>query len=323
MKKLLLLFLLISYTYCSLLNCQSESTQANCGNHDIEFNDFSCYKLTNEIGNEGCTIFPDKSENQQLALNFHNGMQKEIFSITAQSESDFTSGEYDMHLIQSEKETYSKGEVIKFNRKELTPKDKSAILSQNTCNYLYIGRYLKITQEMEAKNDFSNFKEKINIPDKDLCFNSEQMPELQNLVDCGYADVNIITEDNKRYNYKTCFYLPNEKMPEEFKPYFRTVYLQNIFTGSISGIVSAMEAYDIYEENKKLISEEEEEDDGSRRRLTNPSFEVIVEDKNGKKIKYSSSSMTIENYSEGSGNGSAIRYNAILLFVLSLFLLIG
>jgi len=111
-------------------------------------------------------------------------------------------------------------------------------------------------------------------------------------------------------------------MPEEFKPYFRTVYLQNIFSGSISGIVSAMEAYDEYEEYKKLISEEEE-DDGSRRRLTNPSFEVIVEDKTGKKIKYSSSSMTIENYSEGSGNGSAIRYNAILLFVLSLFLLIG
>ena len=102
--------------------------------------------MTNEIGNEGCTIFPDKS---QLALNFHNGMQKEIFSINAQSKIDFTSGEYDMHLIQSEKETYSKGEVIKFNRKELkklTDEDKSAILSQNTCNYLYIGRYLQITQ---------------------------------------------------------------------------------------------------------------------------------------------------------------------------------
>ena len=278
--------------------------------------------MTNEIGNEGCTIFPDKS---QLALNFHNGMQKEIFSINAQSKIDFTSGEYDMHLIQSEKETYSKGEVIKFNRKELkklTAEDKSAILSHNTCNYLYIGRYLKITQEIEAKNDFSNFKERINIPNKNLCFDSEQMPELQNLVDCGYADVNVITENNKRYNYKTCFYVPNDKMPEELKPYFRTVYLQNIFAGSISGIVSAMEAYDEYEEYKKLISEEEE-DDGSRRRLTNPSFEVIVEDKNGKKIKYSSSSMTIENYSEGSGNGSAIRYNAILLFVLSLFLLIG
>ena len=104
--------------------------------------------MTNEIGNEGCTIFRDKS---QLALNFHNGMQKEIFSINAQSKIDFTSGEYDMHLIQSEKETYSKGEVIKFNRKELNAEDKRAILSQKTCNYLYIGRYFQITQEMEAK----------------------------------------------------------------------------------------------------------------------------------------------------------------------------
>ncbi len=66
-----------------------------------------------------------------------------------------------------------------------------------------------------------------------------------------------------------------------------------------------------------------EEDDGSRRRLANPSFEVIVEDKTGKKVKYSSSSMTIEDYSESNGNGDAIRYNAILLFVLSLFLIIG
>ena len=50
MKKLLLLFLLISYTYCSLESCEEESIQANCGNHDIEFNGFSCYKLTDERG---------------------------------------------------------------------------------------------------------------------------------------------------------------------------------------------------------------------------------------------------------------------------------
>ena len=65
----------------------------------------------------------------------------------------------------------------------------------------------------------------------------------------------------------------------------------------------------------------EEEDDGSRRRLANPFFELIVEDKNGKKIKYSSTSMTIENYP--ADNGGAIKYNAILLFGLSLFLIIG
>ena len=67
---------------------------------------------------------------------------------------------------------------------------------------------------MEAKNDFSNFKEKINIPDKDLCFNSEQMPELQNLVDCGYANVNIITENNKRTIIKHVFIYLMKKCPK-------------------------------------------------------------------------------------------------------------
>ena len=324
MRKILLLFLLISYTYSSLIDCSTEKTQNNCGNHPIEFTGFSCYKLTNEIGGQGCTIFPDNTENQKLALNFHNGMQKEIFSMTAKSESDFTSGEYDMHLLKFDKETYSKNDLITAQRVELTDDDKKDILSKKTCNYYYIGRYLDLTEEMEAKEDFSNFKEKINIPDKNLCFNSVQFSELNNLVDCGYADVNIITEENKRYNYKTCFYFPNEKMPEEFKPYFRTAYLHNIFTSSINGIVSAMEAFEVYENYKNMIKDDEDEDDDSRRRrLQSLSYEVIVEDKNGKKIKYSSNSMTIEDYSEGSGSGETTRYNGALLIMLSLLLIIG
>ena len=247
--------------------------------------------------------------------------EKNLLSMSAQLDSDSTSEDNDMYLIESEKENYLKDEIIKFNKKELTDEDKRVILSKNTCSYLYLGRFLDKFKDMDENNDFSNFKEKINIPNKNLCFNIEQIPELNNLVDCGYADVNIITEDNKNYNYKTCFFVPNDNMPEEFKSYFRALFLEGILEQSINGIVSTMALLDEYEKYQKMINEEE--DGGSRRRLTNPSFEVIVEDKTGKKIKYSSTSMTIENYPEDNGNGGTIRYNAILLFGLSLFLIIG
>ena len=60
------------------MSCEEESTQANCGDHNIEFNGFFCYKLTDEEGEEGCIVFPDESENQKIALNFYNGMGKEF-----------------------------------------------------------------------------------------------------------------------------------------------------------------------------------------------------------------------------------------------------
>ena len=178
-------------------------------------------------------------------------MQKEIFTLTYQIYSGYTSG--DINLFESEKETYSKDEVIKMKNKELTDEDKEDMLSKNTCGYLYFRRNLKIIEEMEDNYDFSNFKKKIDISNKNLCFDYYQFPELKDLVDCGYANINIITEDNKYYNFKTCFYIPNDKMPEEFKSYFRAVFLQPILEESIPEIVSGMEASDWYKNYGKLV----------------------------------------------------------------------
>ena len=107
----------------------------------------------------------------------------------------------------------------------------------------------------------------------------------------GYAKIKYVSE-GKVYNIKTCFYIPNNKMPEEFGAYFKKEYVDTLFEDEESLFPQIF--YSI-ENHNEMIPEE-----GDYRRLSSIGFEVEVENKNGKKVKYTDSSNDIEVIEKGS-----------------------
>lgn len=77
MKKILLLFLLLSFTYCSYSDCTGEDDPNMCTSHDVGINGFSCYETTEKI-ERACIAFPDDPEKQKFASNFYEGLRKEL-----------------------------------------------------------------------------------------------------------------------------------------------------------------------------------------------------------------------------------------------------
>ena len=119
---------------------------------------------------------------------------------------------------------------------------------------------------MSNSGDFSNFNQKINIRNKNIYFNTEEFSDFKDLLDCGYAEVNYIDEDGKFYTYTTCFYIPNNKMDEEFIPFLRIFSLDDLIFVHSGVIVGHMAVYG-----------ETSKSNQNSRILTTPYYEVIVQ----------------------------------------------
>jgi len=176
------------------------------------------------------------------------------------------------------------------------------IESKKSCSYNSFGRIID-----NRKNNIYDFS---NINDKNICFNCVNFPELENLVDCGYAEIKMKINDRihykiKEYNIKTCFFIPNDNLPKEIWSFLKKEYIDFYFLGNyISYMLTNAES-------NKIVSTSG--DSGSRKRKLDDwpymyeSYELVVEDKNGKKIKYASSSDNFELISESwstNNNGS-------------------
>lgn len=300
MKRLFILLILISYIYCSTDSCENESDQSKCESHAVEFNGFSCYKFKDDY-EKGCTVYPDKAESQKAAFKFVNGMQKEISSGYIKEDLDFDK----MELYSANKETYSKGEEIVLNEVKLTSEDKRILTSKKTCSYQYYGRFVDYVYNLV---DYRNYNGYPNIEDKNVCFNVEQFPDLTDLIDCGYAEIKFRVTNDKQYIIKTCFYIPDNNMPEDFGAYLKKNFIDDIiFNGIMPSLFYSIESLD-----SQL--------DSQIRRLDASKYEVIVEDKNGKKVKYTSGSSEIEILEKGNNYFHCLKLNIILL--LSLLFLI-
>ena len=126
------------------------------------------------------------------------------------------------------------------------------------------------------------------------------MSELKDLIDCGYADITY-TSNGKEYNIKTCFYIPNEKMPEKLGEYFKTNFIDYSFQEIIYNLIIDNEEY-----YRNMTSSFEDS-----RRLSTNNYKVIVEDKYGRKVKYSKDQKKDEKVE----NSSKINNLNIILFL--------
>lgn len=110
---------------------------------------------------------------------------------------------------------------------------------------------------------------------------------------------------------KTCFYIPNNNIPEKVLTLFKRDFVDEIFDDLIKDILDTING-----------GNEEEEEDGERRRLSSLSYdEIVVENKNGKKVKYTSDSNTIEIVEKGKDDNSlGLELNILILLICFLFL---
>ena len=185
------------------------------------------------------------------------------------------------------KETYKKTETIEMKVSNFTEDDLKIFKRHNTCGYLYYGRY------SDNKDKYPSGYP--NITNKKTCFNADQFKELKNLVDCGYAEMTF-TVKNVKKTIKTCFYIPNNKMPNEVGLLLNNFFLERQLKNNICFLL-----YEYF---------------GISTPIT---YEVIVEDKNKKKVKYTSDSYEIVVLEKGN-NSSRIKLNIFL--ILSLLLMV-
>ena len=306
MKRIILGLALISLVFCSEKSCLEEDDKTKCSTHSVEYNGFSCYPFSYEDDeNEyGCSSFPDNGNTQKAYFKLANGMFKEIYSCYPGLMED--DDILDIPQFSSKKETYNKGEEIILKFSKISKSDMEIINSNKTCSYYYYGRIFDYLEDIAY--DYSKYKGYPNIENKNICFNAKQFPDLKDLIDCGFATIKY-NNGRKDYEIKTCFYIPNNKMPEELGKYLKSAFIDLVFTdGTFSEVLEAGTQYDDetnYDGNTRLLS-------------TANSYEVVVEDKNGKKIKWTDSSTDIEVIEEGN-NSNMFVLNIILL--LSLILL--
>ena len=266
MKRFILLLLVFYAINCTLSECVNEENTSQCYSHEIEIDNFTCHKVhyntssikkkdgedeSNYSINDICSAYPDSAKDFKTFWDLTHGNGKEEMSILPSSSEEL----YYYYLYDPEKESYSKDEDVILKAKEYSSTDMKTIQSKNTCMYKFIGKSIEANKL-------------VNTEESKECFNVYQFPDHENLINCGQATINFST-NGKNYEYKTCFFIPDNHLDKRFDKYFKGVavdYFVQILINSVNNGLTR------------------------RRRLqsnNNLNYELIVEDKYGKKYKYS------------------------------------
>lgn len=288
MKKMIILNFFIYYIYCSAESCYNEKDRNKCQNHIIEYENYACYKykdesVSGEYEIEYCRAYPNNPVLQKDYRNIDVGVTKELISFTK----DF----YKKNYYQSyNKENYEKDETIYLIYKNFTDAEMKIYNSNNTCSYQLVGRYY------ENKQNYPDGYPDIN--DKNICFNTEQFNELKDLINCGYAEFKI-NHNNKSKIINSCFLLEDDNFPKQFK---------NILKDKLDTMLLAYSFF--LQDNLNNLTEKLNFE------------EIIIEDKNGKKMKYTYDSEELELIEEKKKNNSKLLIVISLIFSLIILIIL-
>ena len=273
----LVLFCFMQYMINANLNCSDVADEqgfTNCSLYDGGFPGFSCYNsiMNNDLFKiESCTIFPTDEAFQKQYVKYLRGYILEERSISYQFPEYFEDGDVDYInniMILPEKETYKKGETIILKNYELTDSDKKVINSKNNCYYHFYGKLFDHIKSEKKPVSVSS----LNILDKNICFNADNFDDNENLVKCGFGQLNI-TSNGKTFNINTCFFVPDQITNDLLFLYSNSY--KNLLETFVDGFAELNDEGVLNLKNKvrKLSGDVE--------------YEFIVEDENGKKVKYS------------------------------------
>ena len=319
MERLILLLLALYSINCNTDDCTEETDITKCSSHDVkEIGNFNCHPVHSVLDTEtedSCTLFPNSANDQKVFWKLMNGNVKESLSALIPF-FGLSDDDLDDSIVVPDKEYYEANEII--NPKYTAPSsdDMKIINNKNTCFYKFANQYL-----LSLEGNI------VNITDRNQCFNTDQFSDFENLINCGYATLTYNTEAGSPFTIKTCYFIPDNKMPDSFQKFFKTLFMD----------------YQLYE----LISFEPQEGDSGetlnnlRKFKTNfkkgvdfPNFEyeLTVEDKYGKKYKYTDKSDSPEVIEEGMQGDKIYNNNVnhskttfinyiLLLFMISLILI--
>ena len=322
MKKLIISILLFFYCYCTIDECFDATDMNRCNSIEIEYDGFYCFKAKlYDDENSKCIVLPKAPDNQKSFWKFRNGMMKEMYSSYGKKIFEYKEDEEeeeDYEWDKPKKETYNTNEVVETEKDTLSSKDKDIIKSEKTCSYYFLGRYY---YDLEKKRY-------PDITDKNICFNANQFDDLKNLLDCGYATINF-SLGGKDYSIKTCYLIPNDGFPNIFNEIYMMYIKDDLEEGSLNFISHCMAGNCGFDDDDDenyygdidYDNSEERRRRRRRRRLSNLKYNIEVENKSGKKVKYSSNSNTYEVVSIGhpENNCSYLNLNLILLLLFLLF----
>ena len=319
MKRLIILFLVICSTVCDWESCANEEDTTKCSSHILDGIDgYSCrichipdfdYDTEEEEEEEEvdvCGAYPDSAEDQKIFWRLSLGEWKESLSAQKLFINEFS----DLKIIpEPTKDYFAKDEIVEYKLRKLTNEEKTTIQNAKSCAYQYAGRFF---EDPEAK---------LNITDKNTCFNAYQFSELKDLVNCGYSTIRYNISGHN-FTVNTCFYIPDNHLPNNVKNLFKQFFVE-LGISSIIGY-SYEGPSDLKSKQKKFL--------GRKRKLQdeNYQYEVIVEDKYGKKYKYVNDEVEPEVIEEGLQGNRIYGSNdsktplikiSLLLLIISLILL--
>ena len=218
MKRIFIFILSIMFCsiLCSLQSCLEEKVQSQCNSHTMEskYNYLSCFKGEIEGGDSACgPFFSDKNAQKQF-FSYEKGYRKESSSIYP-----FSSIQKDESLRVPEKDSYDKDEIIKYKEisflDSLTDEDKKIMNNNNTCLYQSHARFV------DPDNYIGEIK--INISNKDICYNADRFEDLKDILDCGYATAKI-KYNNSIFVINNCFPNIDSNINKDFKAFFEDIY---------------------------------------------------------------------------------------------------
>ena len=291
MKRLILLLLALYSINCGIFECSADENITNCSSHNVkELGDFNCHAFIYEftkLNRSECSIFPDSAEDQEVYWKIINGFSKEglSFSTTIETSDEV---EYDNFIAIPEKEYYGKDEIVKVKTTSPSEEDWKIIRSKNTCSYKFMGQHF-----------FVENYQYVNLTDRNECFNTLQFPDLKNLINCGYATITFNTDSGAPFTFKTCYFIPDNHLPDSFQKLFKALFMDLQLEGVINSFSyedDALEDEDLLKQKKAYLKQI------MKRKLQDTSdhkYEIIVEDKYGKKYKYTDKSNEPEVIEEG------------------------
>ena len=312
MKRLIILFLIICSTVCDYESCVEETDDTKCSSHALDGIDgYSCrlfsapdFDFEENRDTDFCGIFPDSAEDQKIYWRLSLGESKELLSAVKAY-----IGNYLDQVAEPTKDYFAKDEIVEFKLRTLTDEERKTILNANSCAYQFLGRFLE------------HPKAEKNITNKNTCFNAYQFSELKDLINCGYSTITYNISGTK-LTVNTCFYIPDNHLPDNLKALFKQLFVEP----KISSII------DIYsnEGPSNLKSKQKIIPRGIRKLESEDiQYELVVEDKYGKKYKYVKDKVEPEVIEEGlqgdriySSNDSkkALSKISLLLLIISLIL---
>ena len=289
MKRLILLLLALYSINCDIFECFEEKDITKCSSHQVkDLSDFNCHPFHDTLNgktNEACSIFPNSAEDQKVFWKIYSGFGKETLSAVVPNNLDLDES-LDDYIIVPEKEYYGTNEIITAKYTAPSNEDMKIINSKNTCLYKFIEQSLLIDNDKY-----------VNITDRNECFNTNQFPDFENLINCGFATLTFTTDEGYPFTLTTCYYIPDNHMPDSFQKLFKILFMDS----QLGGLTASFEGPDSLKHEEFLQTFKTNFKNGFKRLEGDSDFkyELIVEDKYGKIYKYTDKSYSPEVIEEG------------------------